>query len=85
MWQPTDQYTQAVYVFAPNVFGENIPSDEFGMNGVNTGMTGVNTGSSTARGEYLRVHVQALTGLTIGSRTNGVNIGYKTDSGEYMI
>jgi hypothetical protein len=46
-------------------FGENIPTDEFGMIGVNTGMTGVNTGSSTARGEYLRVHVQALTGLTI--------------------
>ncbi len=53
------------------------------MIGVNTGMTGVNKGSSTARGEHL--YVQALTGLTIGSRTNGVNIGYRTDRGEYMI
>ncbi len=28
---PTYQYTLAAYVFVPSVFGENIPTSEFGM------------------------------------------------------
>jgi hypothetical protein len=31
VWYPTYQYTQAAYVFVPSVFGENIPTAEFGM------------------------------------------------------
>jgi hypothetical protein len=31
VWQPTYQYTLAAYVFVPSVFGENIPTAEFGM------------------------------------------------------
>jgi hypothetical protein len=29
--QLSSTYTQAAYVFVPSVFGENIPTDEFGM------------------------------------------------------
>jgi hypothetical protein len=32
VWQPTYQYTLAVYVFIPSVLGENIiPTTDFGM------------------------------------------------------
>jgi hypothetical protein len=31
VWKPTYQYTLAAYVFVPSVFGENIPTAEFGM------------------------------------------------------
>jgi hypothetical protein len=31
LWEPTYQYILAVYVFVPSVFGENIPTAEFGM------------------------------------------------------
>ncbi len=31
LMNPVIQYTLAAYVFAPSVFGENIPTAEFGM------------------------------------------------------
>jgi hypothetical protein len=31
VWKPTYQYILAVYVFAPSVFGENIPTAAIGM------------------------------------------------------
>jgi hypothetical protein len=31
VWLPNYQYTLAVYVFVPSVFGGNIPTAKFGM------------------------------------------------------